>query len=72
MNAPDRAVALVLGWARLYTRDVAGDARERRLQELASDCFEQRRWGGAVGASPAVLATSMVARTLAGMPADLL
>ncbi len=72
MNAPDRAQALVLGWARLYTRAVDGDAGERRLQELVSDCFEQRRWGGEVGASPTAVATSMVARTLAGIPADLL
>lgn len=72
MTAPDRAEALVLGWARVYTRGVVGDAGERRLQELASDCFEQRRWGGEVGASPTAVATSMVARTLAGMPADLL
>jgi len=72
MTAPDRAEALVLGWARLYTRGVVGDAGGRRLEELASDCFEQRRWGGEVGASPAAVATSMVARTLAGLPADLL
>jgi hypothetical protein len=72
MTAPDRAESLVLGWARLYTRGVVGDAGDRRLQELASDCFEQRRWGGEVGASPTAVAASMVARTLAGMPADLL
>lgn len=72
MTAPDRAEALVLGWARLYTRGVDGGTRDRRLQELASDCFEQRRWGGEVGASPTAVATSMVARTLAGIPADLL
>jgi hypothetical protein len=71
MTAPDRAEALVLGWARVYTRGV-GDVGQRRLQELASDCFEQRRWGREVGASPTAVATSMVARTLAGMPADLL
>lgn len=72
MNASDRAQTFVLGWARLYTRAVDVDAGERRLQELASDCFEQRRWGGEVGASPTAVATSMVARTLAGIPADLL
>jgi hypothetical protein len=72
MNAPDRAEALVLGWARWYTRAADGDACERRLRELASDCFEQRRWGGEVGASPTAVATSMVTRTLAGIPADLL
>jgi len=72
MTAPDRAEAVVLGWARVYTRGVVDDTRDRRLQELGSDCFEQRRWGGEVGASPTAVATSMVARTLAGMPADLL
>jgi hypothetical protein len=72
MSAPDRATALVLGWARTYTRGVDEHARARRLEELASDCFEQRCCGDEVGASPAVVATSVVARTLAGMPADLL
>jgi hypothetical protein len=72
MSAPDRATAFVLGWARTYTRGIDGHARARRLEELASDCFEQRRCGDEVGASPAAVATSVVARTLAGMPADLL
>jgi len=72
MSAPDRAMGLVLGWARTYTRGIGEHARTRRLEELASDCFEQCRWGDEVGTSPAAVATSMVARTLAGMPADLL
>jgi hypothetical protein len=72
VTASDRAEDLVLGWARTYTHGLDDDARDRRLAELASDCHEQRRWGGEVGASPAAVATSMVARTLAGMPADLL
>jgi hypothetical protein len=72
VTAPDRAESLVLGWARSYTRGLDDQARQRRLAELASDCHEQRRWGGEVGASPVAVATSMVARTLAGIPADLL
>jgi hypothetical protein len=72
MSAPDRATAFVLRWARAYTRGIDEQARARRLAELASDCCEQRRWGDEVGASPAAVATSVVARTLAGMPADLL
>lgn len=72
MNAVERAESVVLGWARLYSRGVTPDARDRRLDELASDCFEQRHWGSEVGASPVAVAISMVARTMAGMPADLL
>lgn len=72
MSAPARAERLVLGWARLYTRGLDAEAGERRLGELASDCFEQRRRGREVGAPPSLVATSMVARTLAGVPADLL
>ncbi|WP_341253505.1 hypothetical protein [Euzebya pacifica] len=71
-TALDRAERLVLGWARVYTRGLSADAAERRLGELQSDCHEQRCWGDEVGASPVAVATSMVARTLAGMPADLL
>ncbi len=72
MSPTRRAEELVLAWARTYTRGLAEPARQRRLAELTSDCHEQRRWGDEVGASPVAVATSMVARTLAGMPADLL
>jgi hypothetical protein len=72
MRAQDGAEAIVLRWARAYTHGLPSGAVERRLGELASDCHEQRRWGAEVGASPAAVATSLVARTLAGMPADLL
>lgn len=72
MSAPDRAEAIVLAWTRAYTRGLAHEPRQRRVDELVSDCHDQRRWGGEVGASPLAVATSMVARTMAGMPADLL
>lgn len=73
MSAPEaRAEAFTLAWARLYTRGLSHAAAQRRLRELGSDCFEQRRWGGEIGASPIAVAASMVTRTLAGMPADLL
>ncbi|AXV08187.1 hypothetical protein DVS28_a3514 [Euzebya pacifica] len=72
VTALDRAERLVLGWAQVYTRGLSADAAERRLGGLQSDCHEQRCWGDEVGASPVAVATSMVARTLAGMPADLL
>lgn len=68
----DRAERLVLGWARVYTRGLSATSADRRLGELESDCWEQRRWGDEVGASPVVVAISMMARTLAGIPADLL
>lgn len=72
VSAPDRAQTIVLAWARAYTRGLDDDLRQRRLDELASDCHDQRHWGDEVGASPTAVATSLVARTLAGAPADLL
>ncbi len=72
MSAPARAEGLVLAWARTYTRGLDERMRTRRLGELASDCHEQRHWGREVGAPPVVVAASMVARTLAGVPADVL
>lgn len=72
MTATDLAEDLVLSWAHVYTRGLDDRAGQHRLAELASDCHEQRHWGVEVGASSVAIATSMVARTLAGMPADLL
>lgn len=71
MSAPARAEAFVLAWARRYTHGLPPAAAQRRRLELASDCFEQRRRGREVGAHPRAVATSMVVRTLAGVPADL-
>lgn len=72
MNALDRAEAVVLGWAHAYTRGLPGTTRQRRIDELTSDCHEHRHWGREVGAPTVAVAASMVARTLAGMPADVL
>lgn len=71
MRPAHLAEEVVLTWARTYTRGVDRPVAQRRLAELASDCHEQRQWGQHVGAPPVVVATSMVARTLAGLPADL-
>lgn len=71
MNRDGRADSLVLAWARHYTRGLPDEVARRRIDELRSDCHEQRCWGSEIGASPAAVATSMVARTLAGIPADL-
>lgn len=70
MSPADRAETIVLAWARRYTRGLPPEVTERRVSELVSDCYEQRCWGREVGASPVATATSMVARTVAGMPAD--
>lgn len=71
MSADARAERIVLAWARAYTRGVDAEARGRRLEELASDCHEQRRWAEQGGRSPRSVALSMLGRTLAGMAADL-
>lgn len=72
MSAPEHGERFVLAWARRYTRGLPVVATERRLAELRSDCHEQRTWASEVGARPATVALSTVARTLAGLPADLL
>lgn len=59
----DRVDALVLGWARWYTRDLPHGVAADRLDELRSDLFEERAHGGA---SPSILR-----RWLLGVPADL-
>jgi hypothetical protein len=67
----DRAAALALAWAGLYTRRLPDRDAERRTDELASDLWEQRALGRAVGAPGALVAVSILRRTVAGVPADL-
>lgn len=58
--------AIVLGWARWYTAGLPAAARDERLAELESDCFEHLR--DCPGVSGALL---LLLRCLLGMPADL-
>jgi hypothetical protein len=67
----DRVAALALRWAGLYTRRLPDDDAGRRTRELDSDLWEQRALGRAVGASGALVAVSILRRTVAGVPADL-
>jgi hypothetical protein len=71
MNAADRAAALVSWWVATYSRPLPAQVAERRQAELASDLWEQRAWGQAVGAPAPAVALSILRRMAAGMPADL-
>jgi hypothetical protein len=71
MNAADRAAALVAWWVATYSRRLPTQVAERRQAELASDLWEQRAWGQAVGAPAPAVALSILRRMTAGMPADL-
>jgi hypothetical protein len=71
MSNTDRAAALVAWWVATYSRHLPAKVAERRRAELASDLWEQRAWGRAVGAAAPYVALSILRRMAAGMPADL-
>jgi hypothetical protein len=71
MSTADRAAALVAWWVATYSRHLPSEVAERRQAELASDLWEQRAWGRAVGAAAPFVALSILRRMAAGMPADL-
>jgi hypothetical protein len=71
MNAADRAAAAVAWWVATYSRHLPAEIAGRRRAELASDLWEQRTWGQAVGAPAPAVALSILRRMAAGMPADL-
>ena len=71
MSTADRAVALVSWWVATYSRHLPAEVAERRQGELASDLWEQRALGRAVGAPASAVALSVLRRMTAGMPADL-
>jgi hypothetical protein len=71
MNVADRTAALVVWWVATYSRHLPAEVAERRRGELASDLWEQRAWGRAVGAPAPAVALSILRRMTAGMPADL-
>jgi hypothetical protein len=71
MSTADRAAALVAWWVATYSRHLPTEMAERRQAELASDLWEQRAWGQAVGAPAPFVALSILRRMTAGMPADL-
>jgi hypothetical protein len=71
MSSADRAAAVVAWWVATYSRHLPAKVAERRRAELASDLWEQRAWGRAVGAAAPFVALSILRRMAAGMPADL-
>jgi hypothetical protein len=71
MSSADRAAAVVAWWVATYSRHLPAKVAERRQAELASDLWEQRAWGQAVGAPAPFVALSILRRMTAGMPADL-
>jgi hypothetical protein len=71
MSTTDRTVALVSWWVATYSRRLPAEVAERRQGELASDLWEQRAVGRAVGAPAPAVALSILRRMAAGMPADL-
>lgn len=71
MSTTDRTVALVSWWVATYSRHLPAEVAERRQGELASDLWEQRAYGRAVGAPAPAVALSIRRRMTAGMPADL-
>jgi LPXTG-motif cell wall-anchored protein len=71
MTVADRTAALVAWWVATYTRHLPAEVAARRRAELASDLWEQRAHGRAVGAPAAAVALSTLGRMAAGIPADL-
>jgi hypothetical protein len=71
VSTADRTAALVAWWVATYTRRLPAEVAARRRAELASDLWEQRAHGRAVGARAAAVALSILGRMAAGIPADL-
>jgi hypothetical protein len=67
----DRTAALVVWWVATYTRRLPGEVAARRRAEVASDLWEQRAHGRAVGTPAAAVALSILGRMAAGIAADL-
>ncbi|MCD5345657.1 hypothetical protein PX701_00190 [Agromyces sp. H3Y2-19a] len=65
----DRVDAVVLGWCRWYTRDLAEPVATARRAELASDLYEERAVAAETGERG--VSRSIVGRLIRGIPADL-
>jgi hypothetical protein len=71
VNPAERASALVLSWAGMYTRRLPYPVAHARRAELASDLWEQRADGHGSGTPPAWVGLAILLRMAAGVPADL-
>ena len=67
----DLAARFTLRWARTYTRRLPPETREARMAEIASDLWEHRHESEEAGVQESDAALQILARCLAGMPADL-
>lgn len=65
------ASAVTRSWVRLYTRRLDADIRASRIAEIESDLWEHRRETEEAGVEPSDAGLQVLARCLAGMPADL-
>lgn len=65
------ASAVTRSWVRLYTRRLEADVRAARIAEIESDLWEHRRETEEGGVEPSDAGLQVLARCLAGMPADL-
>lgn len=63
--------AVTRSWVRLYTRRLEADIRASRIAEIESDLWEHRRETEETGVEPSDAGLQVLARCLAGMPADL-
>ena len=62
--------ALVRGWALIYTRGLALEVRQERLDEIDSDLWEQTHAASAERSEPEGAAVEMTLRLILGLPAD--
>jgi hypothetical protein len=65
------ASAVTRSWVHLYTRRLDADLRASRIAEIESDLWEHRRETEEAGADPSDAGLQVLARCLAGIPADL-
>jgi hypothetical protein len=68
---PERMIAVVSLWARLYTRRLPEDDARRRVEELRADLHDHVDHERATGAGERRIAASVTGRMVRGIPADL-
>lgn len=66
-----RACRRILRWAHVYTRGIASDVADERLDQLASDLHDQAVWADDAGLDPVEAAQAVTRRSLQGVVDDL-
>jgi hypothetical protein len=69
--SPERVAAVVLRWARLYTRGLPRAVADRRIEELSADLHDQVAHERAAGVADGRIARAVATRALRGVPSDL-